>query len=378
MAIVDFRTQGYRSIKDLWLKMQPVNVITGKNGTGKSNLYRAMYLISCAASGQLASALADEGGISAALWAGEWSSDNPRTMSLSMRSGNFEYNLVCGYAGEKRRPSFFDKDPVIKKEEVFDLTHRKRKQILDRRIGSVFVHNSAGKKVEYTKKVSDHESILAALHDPVSYPELFALREEIRGWRFYHHFRSDPDSPLRLPQIGVLTAALSHDGKDLAAALATIIETGDRDWLESAIDEAFPGSTLGIVQTEAGLTISFFQPGLLRPFTGVELSDGTLQYLCLLAALLSLTPPPVMVLNEPETSLHPNLIAPLARLIAKASNVTQIWLTTHSRELADAIMDATGYEPYELTKKNGQTKLVGAGLGGYREDDDDQENDEDD
>lgn len=370
MAITDFHTKGYRSIKDLWLKMQPVNVIVGKNGTGKSNLYRAMYLISCAANGQLASALADEGGIKAALWAGKWgSADFPHSLSLSMRSGNFEYNLVCGRAGDVSRPSFFSDDPVIKKEEVYELTHRKRRLILDRRLGSIFVH-AAGKKVEYTKAVADSESILAALHDPVSYPELFALREEIRGWRFYHHFRSDPDSPLRQPQVGVLTAALTHDGKDLAAALASIIESGDADWLESAIDEAFPGSTLSIVPTPAGLTINFMQPGLYRPFTGLELSDGTLQYLCLLAALLSLAPPPVMILNEPETSLHPSLIAPLSRLIAKASNITQIWLTTHSRELADAIMDATGYEPYELTKIKGETKIVGAGLGGYREKDD--------
>ena len=75
-----------------------------------------------------------------------------------------------------------------------------------------------------------------------------------------------------------------------------------------------------------------------------------------------------MILNEPENSLHPRLLGPLAKLIVNASQTTQIWLTTHSQELADAITDLSGYSPYELTKVDGQTKLIGAGLGGYRED----------
>lgn len=367
MAIVDFKINGYRSIKELWLKLQPINVIVGPNGTGKSNLYRAMYLLSCAARGELASAIADEGGITSALWAGEDLKPEDFKIALSMRTANFEYNLQFGPAGKTSRPMFFKNDPVIRLEEIFRLEKGVRKTLLRRRLGSVTARNSQGKEVEYTTKVSDSEAVLSALKDPVNFPELFAVREEILAWRFYHHFRTDMDSPLRMPQIGVLTPVLSHDGKDLAAALASIIESGDREALEAALDEAFPGAELGIVSTPVGLSLSFSQPGLLRPFSGSELSDGTLQYLCLLAALLSLSSPSVIVLNEPETSLHPGLIEPLARLIVRCSKDCQIWITTHSLELSDRIMDLTGYEAYELTKVRGQTKLVGVGLGGYRE-----------
>ena len=377
MAIVDFKISGYRSIKNLWLKLQPINVIVGQNGTGKSNLYRAMYLISCATRGELARAIADEGGILSALWAGENLKAEDFKISLSVRTLTYEYNLVFGQAGSVIRPGFFANDPVIRLEEVFKFEKGVRKRLLQRRLGSVFARNAQGKEVEYTTKVSDSEAVLSALKDPVNFPELFALREEILAWRFYHSFRSDIDSPLRMPQIGVLTKVLSHDGKDLAATLASIIECGDKEALETAIDEAFPGAELGISTTASGLSLSFFQPGLLRPFNGSELSDGTLQYLCLLAALLSLSPPAVIVLNEPETSLHPDLIEPLARLIVRCSKDCQIWITTHSLELSDRIMDLTGYEAYELTKVNGATKLVGVGLGGYREsDDDDDENEE--
>ena len=59
------------------------------------------------------------------------------------------------------------------------------------------------------------------------------------------------------------------------------------------------------------------QPGLLRPLKAAELSDGTLRYLLWIAALLSPRPPELLVLNEPETSLHPDLLPALARLIAR-------------------------------------------------------------
>ncbi len=375
MAITDFKIQGYRSIKDLWLRLLPINVIVGQNGTGKSNLYRAMYLLACAARGEFAEALAEEGGIASALWAGDWSKNDEICLSLSMRTDRYEYNLQCGPAGKVVRPEYFRKDPVIKAEDVFKIENGRKKRLLSRRLRVVSARNAAGKEVEYSTKIGDNESVLSALKDPINFPELFGLREEILGWRFYHGFRKDVNSPLRLPQIGVMTAALSHDGHDLAAVLASIIEAGDRDCLEASIDEAFPGASLGIAQTKAGLALSFSQPGLLRPLNGTELSDGTLQYLCLLAALLSLSAPSVIVLNEPETSLHPNLIEPLAKLITKCAMDTQIWITTHSRELADRIMDLSGYESFELTKSAGQTKLVGVGLGGFREDSEDSEDD---
>jgi predicted ATPase len=73
VAITDFKIGGYRSIRDVWLKLHPINVIVGPNGSGKSNMYRAMYLVSCAATGRLAAALAEEGGLASALWAGKWS-----------------------------------------------------------------------------------------------------------------------------------------------------------------------------------------------------------------------------------------------------------------------------------------------------------------
>ena len=71
-------------------------------------------------------------------------------------------------------------------------------------------------------------------------------------------------------------------------------------------------------------SVRLHQHGLLRPLSGAELSDGTLRYLLLMAALLTPRPPSMMVLNEPETSLHPDLLPALARLIVNASQHCQV------------------------------------------------------
>ena len=90
-----------------------------------------------------------------------------------------------------------------------------------------------------------------------------------------------------------------------------------------------------------------------------ELSDGTLRYLCLCAALLTPRPPLLLALNEPETSLHPDLIEPLADLIAHAAKRAQLWITTHSRALAQGIAERTGERPIELGMVEGETRVLG-------------------
>ena len=376
MMLKDFRTQGYRSIKDVWLKLKPVNVIIGPNGCGKSNLYKAIYLISCAASGQLTSALAHEGGTRSALWAGarsKYEKGKPK-ISLSVRLEDFEYNLELAPCGEDVRPGSFEDDPYIVSEKVFFTSKGSKHNLLDRRLMSVFVRNAQGKMVEYSGSVPINESVLSALKDPVNFPQLFILRDMFLSWRFYHDFRTDVDSPIRKPQVGFLTPSLSDNGHDLAAALTTIREVGDQDALLDTIEEAFPGACLGGYNARGyfHLTMSFAD-NPERFYEAWELSDGTLQFLCITAALLSSNPAPLIALNEPETSLNPGLMEPLAKLIVRASKNSQIWLPTHSRELADYILDMSGYEELELKKVNGETRLVGVGLGGDKYDDDDVE-----
>ena len=180
------------------------------------------------------------------------------------------------------------------------------------------------------RELATSEGVLSQLREPHLFPELSILRMEMAQWRFYHHFRSDRLSPLRRPQIGVRTLVLSHDGNDLAAALQTIIEVGDEAQLRGEIARAFNGASLIIDHGKGRFTILLQMPGLTRPLEVTELSDGTLRYLCLLAVLMSPSPPTLLALNEPETSLHPDLLDGLAQMIVRASNNSQLLVTTHS------------------------------------------------
>lgn len=183
------------------------------------------------------------------------------------------------------------------------------------------------------------------------------------GWRFYDHFRSDTQAPARLPQLGTRTPVLHHDGRDLAAALQTIIEIGDVEALNEAISDAFPGTSLSItVQEDGRFNVNLRQEGLLRPLSASELSDGTLRYLLWVAALLTPRPPPLMVLNEPETSLHPDLLPALGRLIIRAAATTQVWVVSHASRLIATLEAAEECNSVQLGKCYGQTEVVGQGM----------------
>ncbi len=367
MALTDFHIQGYRSVRDVWLKLKNINVIVGPNGSGKTNLYRGVYLLSTAATGEFARALAEEGGMPSVLWAGARSRKERPVMQLSVRLNNFRYNIVCGSIGDVLRTETFTSDPEIRREEVFLLRDGHKSTLLTRTKQTITARTNDGKRIDYTMRVPHNESVLTGLRDPQKFPELFALREEFRNWRFYHNFRKDAGSPIRKAHVPVFTPVMGHDGYDLASAIATIQEAGQADLLAEMVELAFPGAVVFTCEMRGVLKLFMKTSEFNRPFGASELSDGTLQYLCLLAALLSLRAPPLLALNEPESSLHPQLLEPLARLLVLASKETQIWLTTHSRELADLIMDYSGYEPLELKKIEGATQLVGVGLGGYKE-----------
>jgi predicted ATPase len=199
--------------------------------------------------------------------------------------------------------------------------------------------------------------MLATIADPQRAPEMLAVREFIRGWRFYDGFRTDMASPIRIPQIGTRTPVLNNDGTDLPAALQTIREIGDTEALARTIDDAFPGSSLGIDVQAGRFELKLQQHGLLRPLSTAELSDGTLRFLLWTAALLTPRPPGLMVLNEPETSLHPDLLPPLARLIAAASRHTQVIVVSHAQPLIETLQQVAGCRHLNLEKSFGETIL---------------------
>ncbi len=361
--ITHLHVEGYRSIRNLRLDLGAANVVLGPNGSGKTNLYRSLYLLAEAAHGRFARALANEGGMPSALWAGARRKGLAQVV-VGATIDAFSYELACGlpqvgslmWEGHGK-PSRFTLDPRIKQESASFHDGKRSTPLLERKNATTWLRDADGARVTYPIALRDAESVLSQLQDPQRYPVIASLSAELRSWRFYHHFRTDHDSPLRHPQVGIQTPVLSPDGTDLAAALQTIREIGDGEALNEELDRAFPGAALEIDvrDEEARFAVQMAMPGIARPLRAAELSDGTLRYLCLLAALLSPRPPTFLALNEPETSLHPDLLSPLAHLVARAAKTSQICLTTHAEPLASAIARLTGSPPIHLQKIEGET-----------------------
>ena len=368
----------YRSILKLVLPLGRLNVITGANGSGKSNLYRAIRLLAETANDGVVSALAREGGLTSTFWAGpaELSrrmysgevevqgtpSKGKKRMRMGFGSSEFSYAISLGLPppDESLAPTYFTLDPQIKHESIWAGSMlRPSTMLLERDYSVVKIRKESEWEIA-AKDIQNFDSVFSQLADTSTTPEVFWLREQMRGWRFYDHFRTDRDSPVRQPQVGTRTPVLRHDGSDLAAAIQTIVEVGDRRTLESVVAEAFDGASVAIASNEDGrFTVQFRQYGLLRPLTAAELSDGTLRFLLLTAALLTPRPPSMMVLNEPETSLHPDVIPALAKLILNAAESSQVWVVTHSTKLITALKKKKDSNLLELEKKLGSTQLKG-------------------
>ena len=125
-----------------------------------------------------------------------------------------------------------------------------------------------------------------------------------------------------------------------------------------ALDEAFPGSELDFVEAGGRYLVAMRAPEFQRPFSAPELSDGVLRYLALTGALCAYRRPDFIALNEPEASLHPALIAPLARMILRAAAETQILVVTHSAPLARALEAEGRARLLVLEKRGGETRLM--------------------
>ena len=251
----------YRSLRDLVLPLESLNLVTGANGSGKSNLYKGLRLLSETAFGTAVESLAAEGGIESVLWAG------PEQFSKGVKRGDYAVqggprkkpvNLRFGFAGDDFSYAIdYGLPEPMRTMFGKDSRHQARGHLARRVVAPQPSDGGPARTPWYRRGMPDgnwqviekhlptFDSMLSRLADPERAPEVLMLRERIRSWRFYDHFRSDASSPARTPQVGTRTPVLANDGRDLAAAWQTIVETGEVEALNDAVADAFPGATVG-------------------------------------------------------------------------------------------------------------------------------------
>jgi predicted ATPase len=378
MPLTTISIKNYRSVADITFPVHKLTVFVGKNGVGKTNLYQAMRLLHCAAIGTITRDIANEGGLSSVMWAGPRKRHDQARIMLEVELDDLTYAIEIGFP--RSTDAALEGEPMVK-EECLTLRTASRPVIIMKRKGpSVMIRGKNGKMAQH-KTLLPSETALSSIRGHRDAPEIDRAQFELEDWRFYHDFRTDRQSPVRQPCKALCTPTLSSDGQNLAAVLATVYNiSADPDDIHEAIEDAFSGSHLDIEVSNglASLALAFphefpdADPPINRPYRALELSDGTLRYLCLVGALLSYRLPNFIALNEPEASLHPDLIGPLARLIKKAAFRTNIWVVTHSEQLAVQLSEETGIIPREVIRapyrNKGATWLKGLKLTGQFQD----------
>lgn len=332
---------GYRSLLDLSLKLAPLTIVQGANGVGKSNFYKALKLFASLADGSFPAAMAREGGTPGCFWAGEVPGPpRPKTVELTLGGAGFRWEVRFGLVPTSPGdPTAFRTDPDVKRErlEAAGQTYNRRR---------------------WTREIPHNESMLSYIRDAANYPGLATAREEVLSWRFYEGFRTDEGSPARQPSSRVWSPVLADDGSNLAAALQTISESSFPERLEEILTMAFPGHRLAIRREPSSLAIEWELPELKRPLEAGELSDGTLRFLALTAALLGPRPPSLLVLNEPENSLNPALFPALVRLIEYAGEASQVVVITHAGDFAELLAANREARLHHLVLVDGATRLM--------------------
>jgi predicted ATPase len=334
--------------------MERLNVLIGPNGAGKSNLLEVLALLRAAPT-SLPRPVKEMGGVREWLWKGP---ESIRTATI---------DVVLNYEKGKM--------PI---RHVLRVTeHGERFEIVDERIeneaprpgqGDPYFYyryqdgnpalNDFSKERRQLKRetVNPEESILSQVKDPTRYPELSWLQERYERFRLYRNWSFGPDAHWRREQSAHGRAdLLSEGGENLALVLSRIRPRVKRELAES-LERLYDGVADVQFSIDGGNVLLFLEESGGREIPATRLSDGTLRYLSLLAILLHPEPPPVVAIEEPELGLHPDVIPHIAELLVSASERCQLFVTTHSRMLVDALSERPS-SVLVCSKEEGESKI---------------------
>ena len=342
--------------------LEPLNVFIGPNASGKSNLIEVLSLLAAAPTRDLQAPIREGGGVHEWLWKGaprlgtaivdvtiEYPTKQPLRYRLSFTEIGARFELL--------EEAIENEKPRKKNEEPFAFYRYLRGRA---KLNVLSQDQSRSYQSLTQEELLQDQSILSQRRDPNTYPELTYLADAFERMRFYRDWNFGRATPPRLPQQADLRQdILLEDASNIGLALSGLLNQppAKRQIMDRL--KAFHPSIEDMRSSLHSNTVQIFfhEEGLQHPVPSTRLSDGSLRYLCLLAVLCNPDPPPVVCIEEPEIGLHPDVIPEVAELLVEASTRSQIFVTTHSDILIDALTD-TPEAVIVCDKSEGATQLA--------------------
>lgn len=326
----DLTIHGFRRLYDAQLSLRPLSVMIGANGTGKTSILDVLSMLAKSAQGKLSDAITDLSGLNSVITYDRAEElrlgismtvpgHEPLEYKLGLKPQGIAYSISEETLSQKRQPQqprpFLHIDsygPDIK-----------------------YFEPDKGKLVRPNWEHKPLETSLAQVPKMFREPEDF--RNRLSSSTFYHVLNVDPRSPVRLPQPMRPATLPGRNGEELVTCLFYLreAERSRFEAIEDALRAAFPRfERLDFPPVAAGtLALAWREEGFSQPLYMHQLSEGTLRFLWLATLLQSPGLTALTLLDEPEVSLHPELLNLLADLLREAAKRTQIIVATHSDRL---------------------------------------------
>jgi predicted ATPase len=330
--ISHLKISGFKRLYNIELEMRPLMVMIGANSTGKTSMLEILSLLSASADGRLNYTLNSLGGL-----ANITTKDKTDSVGLSVEIPHNEQSFLKYELNIKQQGVYY----VIPSEKLFLQQTRGQSGeqpfvffvSADNQIQ--FYDPNQQKWVNPDWNFNFSETALSQVAKTYREPE--DLRKTLSSISHYHALNIDKNSPVKLPQQMKPALLPGENGEDLFPFLYSLRENNP-DRYETIIDTlkaAFPGfESLGFPPVAAGmLAMTWKEKYHKTPLYMNQLSEGMLRFLWLTALLQSPALPTITMIDEPEVSLHPELLGLLAHQMREASRHTQLIVATHSDRL---------------------------------------------
>jgi predicted ATPase len=331
MYVESLKISGFTSFKDVEWKPGRLNVLIGPNGSGKSNLLRILELVSVSADGHLRDFILGRGGFPQLRWGG-----SAREMVLLMHTRptpityQFVLEAVPGSASHRIESE------MLAFEDEFAAGYR----LLDRTVDQLLIWEGDNTvPVDPSRNPPEAETALSTVSALWPHPTPYEFQQYLKAWAVHRDLRVDEETGLRRSAANRKETRIAYNGHNLIPVLNTLYATDTRETIDNSMAAAFPDDYGELVfrDTEPGRVQMYVRrKHSKREDSAMDLSDGTLRYLLLVAILATPDPPPLIAIDEPEVGLHPSMLPLVAELAAEAAERTQVILSTHSSELLDA------------------------------------------